>query len=1429
VSSIFIVSMAGDEGLRKEEQPASRNLLTCAAFVVVFCVVCLAVNMGLYYSVYKDSQAYRDTAHRVFDAEQRLSDMNAVVTAATQQGNVSEAAKLAVVEEIKEIENEEEKLKALKAGSNKAPQSSAEQPSENVAAAVNPFGNIIRIETMFSTYSQEMPWSIMQSTFQDGLEQSAGATASGLILEKGLILTSGYVATDAMLISAVRQGDGKRYPMKVVAVADDLDLALLTCEDEGFWLKSDVSIVPRSGAHLTALEKKVLVAGFGTGNVLSIVKLESRISGFEVLAGGEPGRYRALPTTVMSLYPEIGSSISVGPVFSADTEASLVGFISKSGLVVPAKTVANFVSAVAHFKQWPGVGTLGLVIRPMLPPDMRKYWDLPEDDIGVQIRTVEPESEFQKKGVKKGDFLMAIDGQAVRAQGVIEYNATDETRVSLPFGVLLAEKFPNTSSKFTFRRPQALDPKDQSGRQGYGHSTEYQVDVTLGKLHSLSERVLDKKPMEEPPYIMVGGLIFGVFSEELLVQNAKTQDLEIPAAVQAQVMHRWRQDKDEEVVIMLRGLDHACNKFYGGMQTVRIVKTVNDHSVKNLEDFIKRIGTELKNNATSLRFVFYSLDDDDAAGGKDDPDIVLNTTLCAGADADLAQSLGIPMPVNQDLAKTYVANIPREFFAGPQAAMTPEAAAAGDLEEDDSQGVWLSKNRPSAKTEKGVIVTGADGHQERVAKSKKETTKHNKAVNGEDSNYAVATSELPWANVVQINLISSDIDYLNPWRTGPEEGARCSAIIVDVEARLILTNSHCVAGAKSLDVLREEEPVPVPARVVEIAHDVDLAWVTTDSDKFWKSRNFVPKVPMSAGLPYLSALVRVIGFPIGGTSVTITKGIVSRLDGQLYPNGLMEGARNTPNKLLIVQVDAAINHGNSGGPVFDTEGRLLGLAFAGLDGANSVGYVIPNVYMRNFVDSVLHSKENRWVAQPEIGALFRPVANPGLRNYWRLADNETGVQVRSISPYSPIHGKVEKGDVLMKIDGHTVQGNGKVSWEFPFDKQRGRAARVEFPFDVNVTKKAFGDTTAMQWLRVNVSTGKRHKFTTTTVFKPIPPLVARFDDAPAPVTGRDFFAAANSYFISYGLVWGVFSIPVLRQAFDNVPWSVLKYALHRWRKDKEEEVVVLLTSLQHRCTLYYDTSMMRALDSFNGRKVKNMKDLVRRFSQAESDQQEEYMRFTFTPLSSADEAGSSVDPDIVLSKTQCQGADRQLMTQMNIPSPVSADLQQTFDESQPDMGARKIEITPQELEQLIASQGGDLKKLLGGDGALPSSPGASGGGGHASSILETASSNIGYSRIQPAGRQHAARLKDALQLNAAGRAMKARRHVATPGAALPVPSTATYDAVVAEPMARDSRRTRRWLGVNSVKTSGAAGRQRYRRVGLSEARREALILREMSA
>ena len=108
--------------------------------------------------------------------------------------------------------------------------------------------------------------------------------------------------------------------------------------------------------------------------------------------------------------------------------------------------------------------------------------------------------------------------------------------------------------------------------------------------------------------------------------------------------------------------------------------------------------------------------------------------------------------------------------------------------------------------------------------------------------------------------------------------------------------------------------------------ECDVALLTVDADAFWAGLR-----PLEfGGLPRLQDAVAVVGYPIGGDTISVTSGVVSRIEVLSYAHGSTE--------LLGIQIDAAINSGNSGGPVFNSRGECVGIAFQSLTGdAENIG------------------------------------------------------------------------------------------------------------------------------------------------------------------------------------------------------------------------------------------------------------------------------------------------------------------------------------------------------------------------------------------------------------------------------------------------------------------------------------------------------------
>src|SRR6201988_4866477 len=204
-------------------------------------------------------------------------------------------------------------------------------------------------------------------------------------------------------------------------------------------------------------------------------------------------------------------------------------------------------------------------------------------------------------------------------------------------------------------------------------------------------------------------------------------------------------------------------------------------------------------------------------------------------------------------------------------------------------------------------------------------------------------------SVVRITTTSQDPDYRVPWNPGSISTGIGAGFVID--GNRILTNAHVVSNGRFISVQRENDPRQYSGQVQFIGHDCDLAIVTVSEPNFFKTMH-----PLNFGpLPTIQSVVDVYGYPIGGERLSVTQGIVSRIDFESYSHS---GA----DSHLAVQIDAAVNPGNSGGPVLQN-GKVVGIAFQGYSGdvAQNVGFMIPTPVIQRFLADIANGDYNRYV------------------------------------------------------------------------------------------------------------------------------------------------------------------------------------------------------------------------------------------------------------------------------------------------------------------------------------------------------------------------------------------------------------------------------------------------------------------------------------
>ena len=235
--------------------------------------------------------------------------------------------------------------------------------------------------------------------------------------------------------------------------------------------------------------------------------------------------------------------------------------------------------------------------------------------------------------------------------------------------------------------------------------------------------------------------------------------------------------------------------------------------------------------------------------------------------------------------------------------------------------------------------------------------------------------------VVQITATSKVVTpadpFVNPFGPTVEtEKALGSGFVMDKSGHIV-TNYHVIAGAKSVQVSFSNNE-SMKANVVGSDPTTDLAVLRVNAT----ARALTPLTLGNSDSVQVGDQVVAIGNPFG-LARTATAGIVSALQRQI----------TSPNQYTIdhvIQTDAAINHGNSGGPLIDVDSQVIGVnaqidtGSTGEQGNVGIGFAIPSNTVKNVVSQILKTGH---AEHPFLGVAPQPVT-PALRKLLRLPGRE---------------------------------------------------------------------------------------------------------------------------------------------------------------------------------------------------------------------------------------------------------------------------------------------------------------------------------------------------------------------------------------------------------------------------------------------------------
>jgi S1-C subfamily serine protease len=421
-------------------------------------------------------------------------------------------------------------------------------------------------------------------------------------------------------------------------------------------------------------------------------------------------------------------------------------------------------------------------------------------------------------------------------------------------------------------------------------------------------------------------------------------------------------------------------------------------------------------------------------------------------------------------------------------------------------------------------------------------------------------------SLIRIEATSQEPNYKTPWNPGDVISGVGAGFVVD--GKRVMTNAHVVSNARFLTISKEGDPNPYLAKVLHVAHDCDLALLGVEDPNFFKGT-----LPLEfGGIPEIESVVSAYGYPLGGTRLSVTRGIVSRIDFQPYSHSGMDSH-------LAIQIDAAINPGNSGGPVMQ-KGKVVGVAFQGYRGdiAQNVGYMIPTPVILRFLKDV---EDGRYDSFVDLSLTYRSLFNPAARRALGLKDDSTGVQVCSVYSGGASDGIVKPGDVVLKIDGHTVSSDGTI----PIENEA-------VPLEEVVERKFKGENVRLDILREGKPMALTVSLKETWPFKLQSNL---YDEKPRFVmAGGLVFQPADQNFME------------AHDPSDQRLNYLFDYFVEDELHTNRPEIIVLSNILPDPVNAYAEEFRYSVVDEVNGHRIKRIEDIATAF-----DEQAEYYVIKF--------------------------------------------------------------------------------------------------------------------------------------------------------------------------------------------------------------------------
>lgn len=262
---------------------------------------------------------------------------------------------------------------------------------------------------------------------------------------------------------------------------------------------------------------------------------------------------------------------------------------------------------------------------------------------------------------------------------------------------------------------------------------------------------------------------------------------------------------------------------------------------------------------------------------------------------------------------------------------------------------------------------------------------------------------------------------------------------VDNKYGYILTNEHVVSDAKTIKVVMSNDE-ETEAETLGSDEYLDLAVLRIDKDKVKQVANIGKSEDVSLG-----DTIFAVGAPMGyDYRGSVTSGILSGKDRMVTVS--VGNSTSSDWVMRVLQIDAPLNPGNSGGPLLNINGEVIGVCSMKLVDSQieGMGFAIPIEYAMNHVDSLENGKEIEW---PVLGiTMLNTTDTMNLyRNQIILDKNvDDGVVIIECQKGSAAaDSELEKGDVIVKIDDNKVKNIAYLRYEL-YQHQAGDTIEITY-------------------------------------------------------------------------------------------------------------------------------------------------------------------------------------------------------------------------------------------------------------------------------------------------------------------------------------------------------------------------------------------------